>query len=64
MKRENMELLGSLAKQKLKDIKNFESKLDSVKDDAPFFSIYSNLIFVFKAELMIIATVIDKEESE
>lgn len=59
-----MELLGSLAKQKLKDIKSFESKLDTVKDDERFLSIYSNLIYVFKAELMIIATVIDKEESE
>lgn len=64
MKRENMELLGSLAQQKLKDIKSFESKLDTVKDDERFLSIYSNLIYVFKAELTIIATVIDKEESE
>ncbi len=61
MDKDNIEILESWAKQKSIHIKRFEKHLETVKDDTVITSIYTNLIDIFKMELVMIGQVIINE---
>ncbi len=64
MKKANLEILGELCKQKLKSIKSLEQQLKKVNHDERFKAIYTDLIYVLNADLILITTVIDSEKIE
>ena len=64
MKKANLEILGELAKQKLKSINSLEQQLKKVNHDERFKAIYTDLIYVLKADLILITKVIDTEKIE